>query len=189
MQDQLGDGAARGGGLLRAVSGKAVGEVEVGQLRVRADDGVVVERVEVVEAGPGIDDLDALEGRNARRQLRPDLAVEEGVVDVVEVLGGRLAALVGRQAAQEQPALRAEPDAGRIDGQRRALQRVGSLAAVDDVDVALARLDRQPQAGQRRQLSRPGTGRIDSAPQAMRPPLASRTASTRAAASMPVTSS
>ena len=84
-----------GGRLLRAVSGEAVGEIEVGQLRVRADDGVVVERVEVVEAGPGIDHLDAFERRHARRQLRPDLAVEEAVIDVVEVLGGRLAALVG----------------------------------------------------------------------------------------------
>ena len=54
-----------------------------------------------------------------------------------------------------------EPHAGRIDGQRRAMQRVRRLAAVDDVDVALARLDRQPQARQRGQLARPGAGRID----------------------------
>src|SRR5262245_51506494 len=57
VQDQLGDGASGGGALLRTVSGEAVGEIEVRQFGMRADDGVVVERVVVVEAGPGVDDL------------------------------------------------------------------------------------------------------------------------------------
>lgn len=52
VQDELGHGAARGGGVLQAVAAEAGGEVHVGDERVRPDDGVLVEGVVVVETGP-----------------------------------------------------------------------------------------------------------------------------------------
>ena len=57
MQDEFRDGASGGIALLETVPGEAVGEVEVGDLGMRADDRVLVERVVVVEAGPGADNF------------------------------------------------------------------------------------------------------------------------------------
>src|SRR5262245_27591546 len=80
VQDQFGDGAAGARPLLRAVAREPVGEIEVGDPGMRADDGVLVERVVVVEAGPGAHHLDALEGGHALSELRPHVGLEEGVV-------------------------------------------------------------------------------------------------------------
>src|SRR5689334_8789381 len=70
VHDQLGDRASGSGGLLHAVPGEAVGEVEVAETGVPADDRVLIERVVVVVAGPGVHHLDALERRHALCQLR-----------------------------------------------------------------------------------------------------------------------
>ena len=45
VADQLGEAAADGGALLDAVAGEAVGELAVGEVRVAADQAVLVERV------------------------------------------------------------------------------------------------------------------------------------------------
>src|SRR5262245_46404331 len=105
MHDQFGYRASGRDTLLCTMPGEATGEVEVGKLRVRADDGVLVERVVIVVAGPGVRGLDALEHWHARRQSGPYVAVEETVVDLIEVLGGRLLVFVRRLAAQEEPPL------------------------------------------------------------------------------------
>ena len=52
IDDEFGNGVARGRALLQPVAGEAVGEEEVRHLRVRADDGVLVERIVVVVARP-----------------------------------------------------------------------------------------------------------------------------------------
>src|SRR5215468_4902827 len=141
MHDQFGYRASGRGTLLRAMAGKAAGEVEVGELRMRADDGVLVERVVVVETGPRVHNLDALEHWHARRQLGPHIAVKESVVDLIEVVGGRLFVFFRGLAAQEEPPLGPEPHAGRVDGERPTTQCFGGFAAIDDVDEAFARLD------------------------------------------------
>ena len=51
---------------------EAVGEVEVGDFGMWADDAVLVEGVRLVVAGPGIDDPQLLEGGDARGECRPD---------------------------------------------------------------------------------------------------------------------
>src|SRR6516225_4388119 len=164
VHDQFGDRAPGRGTLLCAMPGEAAGEVEVGERRVRADDRVLVEPIVVVVTRPGVHGLDALEHRHTRRQPGPHHAVEEGVIDLFEVGGGRLLAFLRRLAAKEEAPLRAKPHARRIDGQRTKAQRWGGLAAIDDVDEALARLDREVEAGQRRQLPGPRPGRVDERP-------------------------
>src|SRR5262249_15243967 len=90
VHDQLGDGATDGSALLDAVPGEAGAEIRVGDLRVRADDRVLVERVVVIVAGPGVHHLGGLERRHQGRQRGPDLRLEEGVVDHVQAAGRRL---------------------------------------------------------------------------------------------------
>src|SRR5262245_8648139 len=126
MHDQFGYCASGRGTLLRAMPGKAAGEVEVGEFRMRADDGVLVERVVVVETGPRVYDLDALEHWHAHRQLGPHVAVEESVVNLIEVVGGRLFVFFRGLAAQEEPPLGPEPHAGRDAGEADASHCVGT---------------------------------------------------------------
>ena len=52
VDDELGDRPADGRRLLDAVAAEAVREVQVRELRRRAEQGVVVERVDLVVAGP-----------------------------------------------------------------------------------------------------------------------------------------
>src|SRR5581483_12131142 len=99
MRDELGHGAAGGGSLLRTVAGEAVGEIEVGEVGMGADDGVLIERVVVVVAGPRVDHLDGGKRRHTPRKAWPHLAVEEIVVDGLEVAGRRLPTLLRGLAA------------------------------------------------------------------------------------------
>jgi hypothetical protein len=64
----------------------------------------------------------------------------------------------GRPAADEAFALAAEPDAGRVDHQRRARQAGG---AVEREHRAAARMHRQRDAGQRRHRRRPRARGVD----------------------------
>src|SRR5215475_11147384 len=113
MHDQFGYRTSGRGTLLRTMSGKAAGKVEVGELGVWADDGVLVERVVIVVTSPGVHSLNALEHWHARRQPGPYVAIEETVVDLIEVVGRRLLVFLRRLAAQKEPPLGPEPYARR----------------------------------------------------------------------------
>ena len=80
VDDQLGEAAADRRGLLQAVAGEADGKEQIADARQRADDGVVVEEVHVVVAGPCAAGLYRLEGGDAGGEHRPDRLLEEGVV-------------------------------------------------------------------------------------------------------------
>lgn len=54
--DPLGQPSPDRGGLLQSVAGEPVGEYEVSQHGVRPDDRVVVECIDLVMTGPGIDE-------------------------------------------------------------------------------------------------------------------------------------
>src|SRR5262249_2550884 len=155
MCDQFGYRASGRGTLLRTMPGKATGEVEVGEIGVRADYGVLVERVVVVETGPSVHNLDTLEHWHPRCQPGPHVAIEETIVDLIEVDCERLFFFFRGLAAKEDPPLGPEPHARRVDGQRAVAQRFGGFAAIDDVDKAFAWLDRQGETGQGRKLSGP----------------------------------
>ena len=126
---------------------------------MRPDDAVLVEAVVVVMAGPGAAGADRLERRDARGKRRPDDLLEQRPVRL-EIVGRRrnFAGLGFRPAGDEHRPLRADIDAGRVDGERH----VGKLPArLEHEDAALARLDRQGKSGQRRDLAATRPGGID----------------------------
>src|SRR5438094_3434776 len=106
-----------------------------------ADHRILIEAVIVVMADPGIDDLDRLEGGNPRRKAGPDPLLEPGVIDLpVEHL--RFFLLLGRQSADKMLALGTKIDARGIDGEGRAVERLGRLLAIEHIDIAFTRADR-----------------------------------------------
>ncbi len=120
--DQFADAAPDGGGLLQTVAAEAVGEVEIPEFRRRPDDGVMVEGIHVVMPRPGPAGTDALKGRHAGGEHRPDALLEESVLHL-EFEAVRIFLVRRREAAQEALALRAPVDASRIDHQWAALDR------------------------------------------------------------------
>src|SRR5437868_6018055 len=127
------------------MSRKAVCEIEIPELGMPSDHRVLVEAVVVVMADPGIDHLDRLESRHPRRKPRPDPLLEPAVIDLpIERL--RLLIFWGRQTADEMHALGTEVEAGGIDGERRPMEGFRGLVAIEDIDIALARADRQRHA-------------------------------------------
>ena len=124
MDDVFGDRAPDRRRVLDAVAAEAGGEQQVGQFRVRPDEGVLVEGAVFVVAGPCISLPDRIERGDALGQGRPDPLLEQGVIDrqwesVLVLLGPR------RDGRDERLALRPEPDAGRIDDERAV--RCGGL--------------------------------------------------------------
>ena len=122
------------GRMLQAVPREPAGEHESWQLRMAAQDGVVIERRDVVVAAPGALHLQRFHGRHAMREARPDRLVEQGVIDV-EVLG------VG---VLDAPAARCRSRKNFPSGRKK--RPVGSIirpapgsgvAAIDDEDQAL----------------------------------------------------
>src|SRR5439155_25287615 len=96
-------------------------------------------------------------GRHAPRQRRPYLGLESVVFDLEQRLVG-----VGlrrrRHAADRVRAFGPEPQPAWIDGQRK----MGwPLAAVDDINRAPARADRQVDPGPSRDRCCPGPGGLD----------------------------
>lgn len=87
MDDQLGDGTADRRRLLDAVAAEAIGEQQVLDLRMAADDRVVVERVHLVVAGPRIREPDRIELRDAGRQCRPQPRLELVTIDLEREIG------------------------------------------------------------------------------------------------------
>src|SRR6266446_2948136 len=154
MHDQLGDGAADGGRLLDAVAREAGGEDQAFDAGMPTDDAVLVEGVVLVVAGPGIYDLDCLEGRHARGQNRPHHVVPFLVLDL-QRRAGRVVAVGRRRAADIEAALRPEPGARGIDDQRHRARRLATLylLIVEHEHRAPARLDRQRDPGQCRHVA------------------------------------
>ena len=129
---------------------------------MRPDDRILVEIVIVVMADPGIGRLDRLEGRHAHGKPRPDLLGEPLVIDF-EIELRRFVRFLRRQAGDELPALWPEIEPAGIDGQRRLVQRLRCLAAVEHEDIALARADRQRNPGHARDLAGGGLAAFTSA--------------------------
>src|SRR4029079_15744496 len=98
--------------------------------RMAADDPVLVEGVVLVVAGPGVHYLGRLEGWHALGQDRPDHLLPFRVLDL-ERREWRIVARRRRRAGQVEAALRPEPDARGVDGERQQRQR---RAAVEDED-------------------------------------------------------
>jgi hypothetical protein len=86
---------------------------------MRADHGVLVERVVVVMPGPGALQLQLLHRGYAMRQHRPHDLLEQRIVDV-EIGRARIGVFRRRHAADVDLALGPIPHAGRIDHQRHA---------------------------------------------------------------------
>src|SRR5207248_8605288 len=81
-RDQLRQPATDRRRLLQSVTGESVGKKEVWDIRMGTDDRVVVERVDLVMPGPGIEQLDRLEGRHSMRQRRPDDLLERSAIEL-----------------------------------------------------------------------------------------------------------
>jgi hypothetical protein len=71
-QDEFGDIAAHGRALLESMTGKPVGEVKALELRPLAEDGIAVQSVDGIKAGPSPDHLECVKGRNKLRKLWPE---------------------------------------------------------------------------------------------------------------------
>ncbi len=146
--------------MLQAVAGEAVGEIEIADLGMAADYGILVECVVVVMADPGIDDFDRLEGWDARGERRPDALLEPGIIDLpVHVL--RFLGLFGRQAADEMPSLGTKIDARNIDGKRRLVQSLAGGGAIEHIDVTFACGNGQVDPGHGGERTGAGAGGVD----------------------------
>ena len=64
------------------MAAEAVGEQEARDLGVGPENGVVIQVVDIVMAGPGAGHLDGLEGGHAMGQDRPHALFETGVIDL-----------------------------------------------------------------------------------------------------------
>lgn len=113
VRDELLDSLADGAGVLQAVSARAVGEDHVLEDGVAANDEVLVERVELVGAGPGAHHLQVGERGHAVHQRWLDAPLEVVVVDVAQVQVARLVLRPIVQATQVRVGLLrpTEPDA------------------------------------------------------------------------------
>ena len=169
MRDVLGQAAPDRRRLLQAVTGKAVGEVEIGQAGRRSDDGVAVEPVHVIGAGPGPARPDRFEGGDAMGQRRPDRFLEERPVDILDI-GGLLVPIgimlpVHRRGTADEHlplgaalALRPAIGTGGVDQQRAV---VDLALAGEGKDIALLRRDRDRDAGRLRQSRAMRAGGVD----------------------------
>lgn len=89
MRDEFRQPSTHGRRLLQAAAGEAVAQIEAVRSG-RSDDGVVVEKAEIVGAGPGAAGADGLEGRDSMGERRPDALLEEAPV---YLLGRRIVVL------------------------------------------------------------------------------------------------
>src|SRR6188472_4484945 len=80
VDDQFSDRPADRGRLLDPVAAEPVREQEIRDLGMPADDRVVIERVHLVVASPGIRDTDRVECGHAVRERRPQDRLEQRVV-------------------------------------------------------------------------------------------------------------
>ena len=117
VADQLGDAAADRARLHDAAAGEAVRLDHVREAVERAEHAAAV-RGHRVQARPAAHVVAALEAREAVREPRPDLALEELVALVLEVV-----ARTARRGSSSPPACRALPGAGRGPTRRRSSGR------------------------------------------------------------------
>src|SRR5262245_9860311 len=82
INDELGYGVADCRALLQSVTGETIGEIEIRNARMFADDPVLILVVIVIVPDPGVDDLEGLERRNAGGKKRPDAFLEPGMIDL-----------------------------------------------------------------------------------------------------------
>mmetsp|Transcript_24784 Transcript_24784/g.80915 ORF Transcript_24784/g.80915 Transcript_24784/m.80915 type:complete len:239 (+) Transcript_24784:137-853(+) len=174
---QLGHGPPGPRRLLEPVAGEAVAEHEVVDVRVAPDDGILVERVVLVEARPRGGHLEAAKGLAPLVERRPDDLLEQVMVHGVQradvVVVWVAARLWRRHAAQElaAPPLGAKVDAGRVHDERRGparrdpsrLPRPAAASHVEGEDAPLARGDGErghPGAAQPDQLAGEGPRRV-----------------------------
>ncbi len=138
------------------MTGEAIGEDEIPDRRVSAQDGVVVEGVDLVVPGPGPGAAQSVERRNAVRKRRPERFLPHPRIhlepQVRQVIGD-----VRRDRPDERPTLGAEPRPGRIDHQGVIRGRIGSRK---HKDTPPPRLHRERDPGHRCDLPGPGTGGV-----------------------------
>ena len=155
-KEQFGERFAGGRRLLHAMAGKTGDRMAISGAVERADQGVTVEGVVVVVAGPCGLQPDRLEGGDAGSQARPDFVLEQMPVGF-EIGGIGRAVAVGRRrhAGDEAVPFRPHPETRRIDRQRHGREpRPGAK----EEDGALARLDGEVETGKARDMARRCTG-------------------------------
>src|SRR4051812_50189590 len=102
------------------------------------EKGVLIGRFVVMVPAPGVDALHRLERRNARREPRPYALFEPPIIHLpVERL--RLFRLLRGEPTDEVPPLRPEVEAGRIDRERRPMQRFRGRRAIEYIHITFAR--------------------------------------------------
>ncbi len=149
--------------MLQAVAGETGDAEEVAALRMRADQRVVIERMNLVPARPCPLHPQRLEDGDVAGQERPEPIVELRQVGLGkrQIVGIRVA-LCRRPAGDElRPtgdAVGAEPRTARQHDQRRARQRV---RAAQHEHCAPPRMHRQSDAGQPCDTASPRSGRVD----------------------------
>src|SRR5699024_4646135 len=79
--NQLADVAPDGRGLLQSVAAEAVGKIEIVELGMQAEDGILIQCIVSVMSGPGSTGAQCLEGRQALSQRRPDHVFKQRMVD------------------------------------------------------------------------------------------------------------
>src|SRR6266478_1110299 len=155
--DELAERPSGGRRLLHAMPAETIDKIHVFEAGVTPDDGILIEGVVVVEAGPSALRLEGGKGRHAIGQRRPYDLVEHRVIDI-EILAVRVLVLGRRDAAEEVAALGPEKDAGRVDNEIGARHLA---AAVDDIDEPFAGSHRKDETGKRRDGASLRSGGVD----------------------------
>ncbi len=99
------------------MTAETIREHTIVDVRVIADDCVLVEHVVLVVAGPAVFNAQGFEFRNTMSKCRPDDFVEDSVVDFVQRQVIRVIVRTRRRTADIRLPLRAKIDAGRVDQQ------------------------------------------------------------------------
>ncbi len=139
------------------MAGEAVGQEKSFEFRPLAEDGIVVQGVDRIEARPPPNQLQPLEGRNEFGQFQPQLVHEPvlvpGKIETHRVL------VHGFSQQYHATGFRPEVEPGRQDCQgQRALWFNGRIQAET---LSFDRIDGQFHPGGPGQRGAPGTGAVD----------------------------
>ena len=120
---------------------KSVDEVKIVDFGVRADNSVLIKAVIIIMAGPCMAQLDCFEDGNTFCKCGPDNFFKQIIIRIEIIRLGRAVLIFNwRHTRDKACALRAHPNASRIDDQRHVLDNV---LAGEREHSALARLNRQ----------------------------------------------